>query len=513
MENIKFKKIYLTLFSCAVFCICFFSSGSTAKAQTYGTVTVNAYTYDSHGSRVNYSNLGFQIYSTQNSTHHWKSASLGCKGCDLAVRDNSAVYHSWNGRTDGGGYAKWGDGKLQGFACGHSVCSIGSQGDGGDCNPFRFTADAGRSGYWDVNLNGHAYNYGDQNPMQTDFDMDNQSNNLFEVWFHPSPETPNVRPRCEGAISKADISWSGDPAGGFWVDIDDDGNWGNGFWNKNIGKNKWNTTAPDGFNGYAGYAGRPLKFNYNATYWVRVYNGTHSGTRPFVAATCSSDNLSVSLSANPTSVTIDYYNPKPVTFTANTTHNRVPADHGIKKYEWDFDNDGIWDRVDNVNSLTASATYYYNWNFVKGGDRNINPRVRVTCERGKTAEASTTLQLKRATHEIICRSLTPRPIRGIVPLDVLFTADVYDTWGHEIKTYDWIFNLPTKPLNTTVWDRTTTGIDADKTNYTYTQRGDYTAWVRGHSGEPGVPYSDSCPASNTIKARLWTDSQSGEVAP
>lgn len=222
------------------------------------------------------------------------------------------------------------------------------------------------------------------------------------------------------------------------------------------------------------------------------------------------DNLGVSLSAKPTSGEIDAYTPLKIDFTANPKHDRGPDFHGIARYDWDFNGDGVYE-FNSGNKNTAS--YSYDWSYLNSGalaNKNINAKVKVTCEKGKTAEASVALNLIRAPHQIKCVSLTPIPMRGIVPLDILFTADIYDTWGYPILEYQWNFNSDTPP-NT--WNRTTTGPNAKITNYTYTQRGDYKAWVRGHSGKPGVPYSDSCPAKATVKARLWSDTDSGEVAP
>src|SRR3989338_3976437 len=56
----------------------------------------------------------------------------------------------------------------------------------------------------------------------------------------PPTPAPTVSPFCDGAgVSKATISWSsGGETTGYGVDVDNDTNWGNGYWNKGVG---WTT--------------------------------------------------------------------------------------------------------------------------------------------------------------------------------------------------------------------------------------------------------------------------------
>ncbi len=103
---------------------------------------------------------------------------------------------------------------------------------------------------------------------------------------------PTAAPFCSGSDSKATISWSeaGRGSAGYFVDIDNDNNWNNGFWNKNIPSGTLSTTAPDGFNGYNGPSGPMPPLQAGATYQVRIFyiaTGEHSSTVSFKASTCT----------------------------------------------------------------------------------------------------------------------------------------------------------------------------------------------------------------------------------
>lgn len=109
------------------------------------------------------------------------------------------------------------------------------------------------------------------------------------VW---PPEGIVAEPFCAGSESKADISWRtagsfGDS--GFFVDVDDDTDWGNGFWNKFIPAGTHQTVAPDGFNLFGGAAG-PLEFSGGARYRARVYyvsGDRHTPVSSFDALACA----------------------------------------------------------------------------------------------------------------------------------------------------------------------------------------------------------------------------------
>jgi|GEM_PF-3391927 len=104
----------------------------------------------------------------------------------------------------------------------------------------------------------------------------------------PGLSKPTISPFCSGTISKATISWTGgDGSSGFWADIDNDANWRNGFWNKQVSSRS--TTAPDGFNPAFGASGS-LVLNGDSTYYVRVFDpkiDRHSPTAFFVAKDCA----------------------------------------------------------------------------------------------------------------------------------------------------------------------------------------------------------------------------------
>ncbi len=113
------------------------------------------------------------------------------------------------------------------------------------------------------------------------------TDSLF-VW---PPEGIVAEPFCAGTESKADISWrlaefAGDA--GFFVDIDNDGSWDNGFWNKFVPAGTNSTIAPDGFSPSAGALGS-LAFSGGSDYWARVYyiaGVRHTPTNIFNAASC-----------------------------------------------------------------------------------------------------------------------------------------------------------------------------------------------------------------------------------
>jgi hypothetical protein len=103
----------------------------------------------------------------------------------------------------------------------------------------------------------------------------------------PAPKISLIYPFCSGTTSKANIYWrDGDGSQGFWVDIDNDTNWGNGFWNKNTSQRS--ILAPDSFSPVSGASGS-LVLNGRSTYYVRVYDpkiDKHSSVVSFTAKPC-----------------------------------------------------------------------------------------------------------------------------------------------------------------------------------------------------------------------------------
>ncbi len=117
-----------------------------------------------------------------------------------------------------------------------------------------------------------------------------------------SAETPNpvISSVCPtGATTPiGTINWtkpSSSYTGGYWIDIDNDNDWGNGYWNKYISSsNTLSTQAPSGFSPTNG-ATAILVLNELATYYVRIYfeglavsndEDRFSETRTFNAAEC-----------------------------------------------------------------------------------------------------------------------------------------------------------------------------------------------------------------------------------
>src|SRR5581483_8565757 len=91
----------------------------------------------------------------------------------------------------------------------------------------------------------------------------------------PPPSSPSAAipaPSVSPGPAGATITWSdaGRGALGFTVDIDDDGDWNDGFWHKSVAPGATQTDAPSGFQPYNGALGA-LSLQVGATYRVRVF--------------------------------------------------------------------------------------------------------------------------------------------------------------------------------------------------------------------------------------------------
>lgn len=103
-----------------------------------------------------------------------------------------------------------------------------------------------------------------------------------------------AEPYCDGATSKARISWRIETEGGsgdqgFYTDIDNDADWGNGFWNRFTPAGFNAASAPDGFSAFGG-SGGSLILSGGTSYAARVYyvaGRDHTPTSSFVAASCT----------------------------------------------------------------------------------------------------------------------------------------------------------------------------------------------------------------------------------
>lgn len=100
---------------------------------------------------------------------------------------------------------------------------------------------------------------------------------------------PTANAYCADTTSKATITWSAANRGanGYYVDIDNDSDWSNGFWNKFVSTTT-STTAPDSF---VSMGGAPaLTLVGNASYRIRVFyaqTGEHSPIATFTASNCN----------------------------------------------------------------------------------------------------------------------------------------------------------------------------------------------------------------------------------
>ena len=125
------------------------------------------------------------------------------------------------------------------------------------------------------------------------------------------PINPNIS--CASGPYTVSMSWTGqpssDPAYDFFIDLDNDSDWNNGFWNKAESNNS--TSAPSGFTPYLGALGA-LRLNPGTTYRVRVFNGAtdlsgnqlHSNTVTFSVPACGALPVINSFTASPSTITV-----------------------------------------------------------------------------------------------------------------------------------------------------------------------------------------------------------------
>jgi len=143
---------------------------------------------------------------------------------------------------------------------------------------------------------------------------------------------------------------------------------------------------------------------------------------------------------------------------------------------------------------------------------DTNQTINISIDQKGNYYAIADFTAQPQAHEVVCKELSPSPASGGVPLIVDFTATIEDNLYkksgynpiHEIKTYYWDFGDGT-PI------RTTSGLNANKTTYTYTTKGKYTPKVRGSTGED-IP-SSNCPVTATVKSSSWSKSDWVEIAP
>lgn len=93
------------------------------------------------------------------------------------------------------------------------------------------------------------------------------------VYYPPQPPPPTVVPECTGSTPTARISWpdSSPSASNYSIDIDNDGDWLNGFWRRDEAPPTLSIAdAPSGFNGVFGASGE-LAFSSGGAYSARVW--------------------------------------------------------------------------------------------------------------------------------------------------------------------------------------------------------------------------------------------------
>jgi len=235
----------------------------------------------------------------------------------------------------------------------------------------------------------------------------------------------------------------------------------------------------------------------------------------FHRAAKTTDSLSATLSANPTSLKFDKSAgettngaTKNVTLTAAIYHSATP-NHSSNNFTlvWDF-GDGSPTQTTTTTSTTPSITHAYKWRDPSSaGPLTINPKVTVTCAGGKTATAQATITETTDIHYLSC-SLTARPKSGTVPLVVDFDASLsMDSLGtvfpHGITRYIWNFDdgSPTQTTN------------IPTITYTYSISKSFSASVDVYNdNEPNLTHV-SCPYVQPIDVSNWSESNQVEIAP
>ncbi len=185
-----------------------------------------------------------------------------------------------------------------------------------------------------------------------------------------------------GSSYTATLSWSGTPLpatdsscpNGFWVDIDNDNNWGNGYYHKCT--TSTSTTAPDGLFGAFNGATGTLTFQPNITYYARYSNGQNSGVAQ-IGPISACPTASCSLSASPASGTGPFTSTITATY-ANlaSTPNSVSVNCG----------NSTTATAANCNSTSGSCTASCSYAAV-----STNTPYTVTASTGSTTCSSTSI--------------------------------------------------------------------------------------------------------------------------
>lgn len=196
----------------------------------------------------------------------------------------------------------------------------------------------------------------------------------------PAAPTISNTPSCvSGGSYTATLAWSGTGYNtlscgtGFWVDIDNDPDWNNGFYHACISDPTRSTAAPTGFGAYCPPGGTcpagppPLTLQPDITYRARTYNGAQSavaGFGPISACTVPVVDIKAALQGGVASdgpVTIANNSVATISWTtANcTTANNCSCTPTGGTGNWTTSNKAIAGGNENTAALAGPNTYTY----------------------------------------------------------------------------------------------------------------------------------------------------------
>ena len=188
---------------------------------------------------------------------------------------------------------------------------------------------------------------------------------------------------------------------------------------------------------------------------LRVTDDDGAQATDMVAITVNAvgnDSPIADLQATPTSGDA----PLMVDFDASGSYD---PDGYIKHYDYDFDNDGIWDAYDSGDTVS--------WTYLSAGI--YGAKLRVTDDAGAQAIDTVTITVNAATNDSPVADLQATPTSGDAPLTVDFDASGSSDPDGSIIRYDYDFD------NDGIWDAYDSG---DTVSWTYTSAGTYDAKLR-----------------------------------
>jgi PKD repeat protein len=185
--------------------------------------------------------------------------------------------------------------------------------------------------------------------------------------------------------------------------------------------------------------------------------------------------------------------PLSVTFDAS---DALDSDGSITRYDWDFDNDGIWDAYDS--GSLVNHTY--------GLPGLYSAALRVTDNAGGQARASVDISINAVGNQLPTVNFSATPSSGKAPLVVAFDAGSSTDPDGTLVRYDWDFD------NDGIWD----AYDAGKTiSRMYALAGGYTAKLRVTDNAGGQASKTVAITVNTSTAPTakFTESSPAGKAP